>query len=59
MIKLALSALLSAAVGAAGTYFVVDVKATCAAPIVESNAGMGMKDFLAKPYQPMTGPTYK
>jgi hypothetical protein len=61
MIKLVLSAMLAAAAGAAGTYAVVHVTATCESTQTQkSKARDGMTDFLAKPYQPMTGyPTYK
>jgi hypothetical protein len=54
LIKLALTALLSLGVGAAGTYATVHVTATCSVPAVAASDD-GMRAFLAKPAAPLSG----
>lgn len=57
MTKLILTALLSLAAGVGGTYATVHVTATCQAPAIADDGGM--KEFLAGPDLPLTGPRYK
>ncbi len=52
-LQLALTAFVSLAAGAAGTYATVHVTATCAPAAVAGNDGM--KAFLSKPDQPLSG----
>ena len=57
--QLAVTAMISLAAGAAGTYATVHVTATCAMPAA-AQTDDGLKAFLAKPDAPLTGwPSYK
>ena len=57
--QLAVTAMISLAAGAAGTYATVHVTASCAAPSA-AQTDERMKAFLAPPNAPLTGwPSYK
>lgn len=57
--QLTVTAMLSLAAGAAGTYATVHVTATCTTPAA-AQTDDGMKAFLAKPDAPLTGyPRYQ